>query len=342
MTDQPTHDAPDAAPFPLLAVRAAIGGALMGLANLVPGISGGTMLLASGVYTRFVNAIAELTTLRFRTRSILVLGMVGAAAAGAIVLFAGPMRDLVVEQRWAMYSVFIGLTLGGAPLVWRMARPASPSFVIACALGLACMIAMAMVGPPQSGAAAGERNYVLLFVAGVAGASAMILPGVSGAYLLLLLGQYVPILGAIDQMKTGLLGDSETGAPRDFALALDALHVVIPVGVGVVVGVVGVSNLIRFLLRRFEKPTLGALMGLLLGAAAGLWPFREGVEPVVGDVIKGQSLTAETIAALDRADWPTRAFTPEPWQIGAALGLIALGFVATLLVGRLGREKPRA
>ena len=114
---------------PQLVLRGGIGGTLMGLANLVPGISGGTMLLAAGVYPGFIGAIAEVTTLRFRLRSMVTLGSVGVAAALAILLFAGTVKSLVEENRWMMYSLFIGLTLGGVPLVWRMARPADPSLI---------------------------------------------------------------------------------------------------------------------------------------------------------------------------------------------------------------------
>ena len=79
----------------LLGIRGAIGGTLMGLANLVPGISGGTMLLAAGVYPAFIAAIAEVTTFRFRTRSVILLAAVVASAALAILLLAGSVKDLV-------------------------------------------------------------------------------------------------------------------------------------------------------------------------------------------------------------------------------------------------------
>ena len=104
-------------PAALLAVRSAIGGGLMGLANLVPGISGGTMLLAAGVYPAFIGAIAEVTTLRFRPRSLLLLASVATAAGLTILLLAGSVKSLVQDHRWIMYSLFIGLTLGGVPLL---------------------------------------------------------------------------------------------------------------------------------------------------------------------------------------------------------------------------------
>lgn len=307
----------------------------MGLANLVPGVSGGTMLLAAGVYTRFVTAISDVTRLRFRVRSLVVLGCVVGAAMLAILLLAAPTKDLVVERRWIMFSLFIGLTLGGVPLVLRMARPRTPPFFAGAAAGFAVMVAMAILSPASGGGGEGH-NYLLLFVAGLAGAAAMILPGVSGGYLLLVLGQYVVILGAVDLFKRGLQDISGDG----MSLVLEAMHVVIPVGLGVVVGVVGVSNLIRRLLERRPQPTLGVLFGLLIGAVVGLWPFQRPVAPEPGDVIKGIAQTAETIALLEAEDYPLELFTPTPVQVIAAVGLIVAGLALTLLIDRLGAEKP--
>ena len=95
-----------------LVTRGVFGGILMGLANLVPGISGGTMLLAAGIYPRFIESISDVTRFRFRFRSLLCLGSVVFAALIAILLLAGVLKDLVVDHRWIMYSLFIGLTLG--------------------------------------------------------------------------------------------------------------------------------------------------------------------------------------------------------------------------------------
>jgi len=333
------QDGLDALPDPIPApssravLRAVLGGSLMGLANLVPGISGGTMLLAAGVYTGFITAIAELTTLRFRWRSLLLLGVVAGAAALAIASLAGPIKELVVERRWIMYSLFIGLTLGGIPLVWRMARPMSRSLLVSALVCFGLMVVMALSGAGVSGDTG--RNYLLVFLAGLAASSAMILPGVSGGYLLLLLGQYESILGTIDQLKSGLLGDA-AGAPPDFALILDAMHVVIPLGLGIVAGVVGVSNLLQWLLQRYQKATLGALLGLLFGAVVGLWPFQQAHEPQPGDSIKGQVVTLENVETFDSDDWPVRFFEPSAGEVASSLALVGLGLAGTLLIGRLG------
>ncbi len=312
----------------LFVVRGVIGGILMGLANLVPGISGGTMLLAAGVYPDFVDSIAQLTRLHVRMRPIVVLGTIAASAALAILLLAGTMKALVVEERWIMYSLFIGLTLGGVPLVWRLAKPASTATWVGAGIAFAVMVLMAFT----SGGGGRDANPFLLVLSGLAGASAMILPGVSGGYLLLLLGQYEPILGAIDDLKLGLVGN---GGP-DLDLVVSALWIVVPVGIGVVIGVVGVSNLLRWLMDRYEAATLGALLGLLVGAIVGLYPFQAPVPPEPGFMHRGRVLEAHELAEVEMDDWPDAYFTPTAGEVGASAGLILLGLGATLAIARLG------
>jgi hypothetical protein len=165
---------------------------------------------------------------------------------------------------------------------------------------------------------------------------------------------YVPILAGVDAFKEGLRAmDVEV-------LTRVGLAVVLPVGLGVVVGMVAVSNLLRWLLAKHEPPTLGVLMGLLLGAVVGLWPFQQTAEPVEGQLVKGQAISfalpaateeapepseaawvfAESLEPVDAEDLPTAFFRPDVTTVGGAVLLIAGGFGLTLLVDRLGREKP--
>lgn len=337
---------PAATPAPMrtlpLLVRSVFGGTLMGLANLVPGISGGTMLLAVGIYPRFIAAISEVTTFRFRKHSLLTLAGVGIAAALAIGGLAGVVKDLVVDHRWIMYAIFIGLTLGGVPLVWRLIGTGRTRATWAgAAIGFVGMVLIALA-QMQGGGSPNRDGALFLLVAGVAGASAMILPGISGGYLLLLLGAYVPILAGIDAFKDALR------ARQLDALVEVGLNVVLPVGIGVLVGIVAVSNLLRWTLDRHRQATLGVLLGLLLGAVAGLWPFQQGVPPQPGTVIKGQTVQADadgrlvlsgTRRPLKPEDYPTEVFRPSPTQLAGALALILAGFGATILVDRLGNEE---
>jgi len=318
---------------PKWGLRCMLGGVLMGLANLVPGISGGTMLLAAGIYPRFIEALADLSALRFRKSSIFVLATVGVAAAAAILLGAGPVKDAVVEHRWAMYSLFIGLTLGGVPVLWHMARPASNAFWTGMVAGLIVMAALAWLQVYGASSGTQREGIVMMFLAGVAGASAMILPGVSGGYLLLVLGVYVPVLSAIHALKEAIKAG-------DLASATDpVMAVVLPVGIGVGIGILIVSNVLRVVLERYAQSTLGLLMGLLVGAVFGLWPFQAGVPPKVGELFKGELLTAERLAELTPDKFPTEIYSPTFTDVMMAVGLVGLGYMITTLVTRVGGAK---
>lgn len=321
-------------PLPQLVLRCLMGGLLMGLANLVPGISGGTMLLAAGVYPNFIQSISDLTRMQLKLRPILTLATIALAALVAAVVFAGPVKDLVVHFRWAMYSLFIGLTLGGVPIVWRLVAPGDRQPVwLGAAGGFSVMAAIALAQSGGHGGAESQNGLLFMFLAGMAGASAMILPGISGAYLLLVLGVYVPILSAISECKDALK-----------AMDIDAawgpgLTVILPVGLGVLVGIFVVSNTLRVALARYEKTTLGALLGFLVGAVIGLWPFQRGVPPALGSRFKGQIVSETFLREIEPAKYPTEFFNPDLTQVIGAVFLMVIGFGLTAALARIGQVK---
>jgi len=334
LSEQSTSS-PHSQQSPVPVVRCGLGGVLMGLANLVPGISGGTMLVACGIYTLFIDAVSDATRLRFNRRMILTLGCVVIGAVIAIGGLASMIHWALVNHRWVMFSIFIGLTLGGVPILWAMAKPIKRDTwagVVIGALLMGGLVALQELG----GAGSGLSGPFGLVLGGAAAASAMILPGVSGAFLLLLLGQYESIIGAIK----GSVNALKVG---DIGTLMDQMGVVIPVGIGVLLGVAIVSNLLRWVLHHYERLTLGVLLGLIMAAPAGLYPFREGVMPQVGDTIKGELVTEENLVEMQAADnakdWDQRAFTPNTGQIVGAQLLIIGGFVVTVGIARLGREK---
>ena len=288
-SDSPTipTDSP-AGPVPI--VRTGIAGLLMGLANLVPGVSGGTMVLVMGLYDEFVTSVADITRLRFTRRNLIFVGILGGVAAMTIGLCSGGMAALVTGHQWVMYSLFIGMTLGGAPLLYKMLRPMQPSAMIGVAIGLVVMIAIVLTRQEKpavelvDGALTIHAAYGTDLFAGALGMSAMVLPGISGAYMLLILGRYETILGAIHEAKDYAVS---LGAEGDIAAALG---VIIPVGIGAVASLVGLSNLLKWLLHHQPQPTLGVLLGVLLGSVIGIWPFRATTTP--GDCAIGAALAA--------------------------------------------------
>ncbi len=233
---------------------------------------------------------------------------------------------------WVMYSLFIGLAAGGIPIVWRLVRPLDRTVALSAAVAVAAMALLAVLDPERvSGAGApGPAAYVVLVVAGVSGGAAMILPGVSGAYLLLVLGQYRPIVDAVAAaVDIARAGAWDTAGP--------VLHVLVPVALGVVTGVAVVSNLVRLLLATRRRATLGFLLGLLLGAVIGLWPFTEPVRPRVGDIVRGQAiLSPAMVEKIAPADYRRERTLPSAGQAGGAALLVLAGFGASWSVSRLG------
>jgi putative membrane protein len=273
------------------------------------------------------------TRLHLRAPTLALLGIVVLAALVAIGGLSGVIAQALVDYRWGMFSLFIGLTLGGAPLLLRMTRPLDGAAYGGLVVGALAMLALALFQGTAADGGNVASSGLMLGVGGMLAASAMILPGVSGAYLLLLLGQYERIINAIK--------DAVSAAGRaDLPGVVAELGVLVPVGIGAVLGVVVVANLLRFLLHRYEKATLGILLGLLLAAPAGLYPFREGVPPQVGDVFGGQVVTVENVAEYsapaNAKDWPQRTFAPTVAQVGGSLALILAGFLVTLGIARLG------
>ena len=288
-----------------LAARGLMGGALMGLANLVPGVSGGTMLLAAGVYPQCIDAVARITTLRPDRRSLGLLASVAGSGGLIILLLAGTVKGLVLEHRWAMYSLFLGSTLGGVPALWSLIGRPDGRCGAGAVAGLSAMVVATLA--PEAAAGAGDAQAPVLFFAGLGAFAAMILPGLSGGYILLVSGQYVPILGAVDGLRSAAF---HADGPTWPAL-LDSARVLLPFGAGGLAALVGVSSLVGWLLRRQRSLMLGFLLGLLLGAVLGLWPFGT-PDSGIGH--------------------------PAPAQAAAALGLAAGGFAATAAVARLGGQ----
>ena len=288
---------------PAVLFRCAAGGILAGLASLVPGVSAGTMILATGIYPRIVSAAAEVVGLRFRRASVLPLAVVVGTAAFLVFLLAGTVRDLFLAWPAPLFSLFAGLTLGGVPLLWAMGGPRrSPAFFTAAAAGLtAAALPTLLAAPPPAGATGVEASAGALLLGGAAAAFAMVLPGISGSYLLLLLGLYLPFLQSLDAVRQAVAN----GAPAA-EIGAAALGIA-PFAVGAALGIALAARLVRHFLERFRQPALGALLGLLLGAVIGLYPFRS----VAGE-----------------------RFSPEPADLAVA-GLFGIfGFALAYALGR--------
>jgi len=348
---------PEPDPPPAPPARVFAGGFLMGLANLVPGVSGGTMILALGLYDEFIGAVARLTSLRWSRALFLFCSTIGVGLAVAVLGLAGPAVWLVQHLRWVMYSLFIGMTLGGVPALLRLARPLGARELAALVLALAGM-AWLTFGLASADIAATPLSLVLV---GALAASSMILPGVSGSYILLVFGFYDVVIGSLS--ASALLDEPA-----------ESLGVILPTGVGVLLGIGLLSNVLKWLLGRWRGPSHAALLGLLLGAVLGLYPCQDSVHPELAGRSSRKAVeallagaTPVDIAAEHGVDFSAEEqdalrsrygelplegrrgelkklglmlerYTPGAGQVAGALGLVLLGVgLTTLLGGRGGR-----
>lgn len=245
-------------------IKTTIAGFFMGLANLVPGVSGGTMILALGLYEDFIECFSEITRFRFSKRALKLVVVLFTVSITTIFVFAGIIQFFMENHLSEMLSLFIGLTLGGVPMLCKKIKPVGVVPVIFTVIGIIIMALVAFVLKP------GGMNHsiVLFFVGGFIGSAAMILPGISGSYLLLVMGLYLPILTAINDFKFAIKIKSVE------MMISCGLEILLPFGIGLVFGIVFLSNLLKFLMEKRPVPTMALLLGILLGSVLGLYPFK--------------------------------------------------------------------
>ncbi len=265
------------------------------------------MILAAGVYPQLVAAVADIASGRLSRAAISRLGITLLFAGAAIFGAAGAVRDGFTARPVLFLAAFLGLTLGGAPLLFRMAGRRGFVFWFAAVAGAAAVaIPVLLAGGPAAAAPVSGTSAAALFGAGAVAAFAMVLPGISGSTLLLLMGMYLPFLDAVDRVT-----DALARRPLDSgALAGSALDL-LPFAGGILLGVAVAARLVRYFLGAHRRATLGALFGLLLGAAAGLSPFQ-------------------TVSGV--------RFLPTGAQLATAAAALAAGFLCTLLLGGRRRE----
>ena len=293
-------------------------GSMIGVANVIPGVSGGTLALMLGIYQRTINAICSVNLHLLRlvlalpcqgkrawsnlweyahTHDLFFLGWLGGGAILGIVLFARVMGWLLDAQRELSSAFFLGLVLVSILFPWRCLTRRSwregCAFLLACALAVGLSTAVSeeerveramrkqavaetsavdTFGQPQMDAA----RLLLIFAGAVLALSAMVLPGVSGSFLLLLLGIYTDVLTAVNERNLLVIGVFMAGA---------------------VIGLLLFTRVIGWLLGRAFNLTMAFMIGLMVGSLYELWPFKRML--LVGEewVILGNAVTGIGLGA---------------------------------------------
>jgi putative membrane protein len=289
-------------------------GAAMGSADVVPGVSGGTVALILGIYRRLIEAVAafDLTLLQLvkaqqwhRAAEHIDLRFLAALGAGigcAVISLAKLISFLLLNHPVPTWSFFFGLILASTLLVMR--RVERWHGVAWLCAGVGALFAFWLSGllPGETGG-----GYPALFFSGMVAISAMILPGISGSFILVLLGKYHQVIGAI--------------------MALD-IPTLIVFAAGCGIGLIAFTKLLKLLLARHESLTMAFLTGLMLGSLRKVWPFKSAAP--------GQE-------ALKPKHRVQINFLPDSFDEAAlwALALAIIGLGAVLLLERLGALKEK-
>ncbi len=236
---------------------------LIGWANVIPGVSGGTMAVVVGLYEEAMGAIGHIGQRSKLRQNLSILAPIVLGVLTGIALFSRLILWLLQNYPTPTGLFFWGLVASGLPLLVGLFLKAKPGFSgwLAAALALAVMLVFTLVSPPDKNSLAviSQRDFLTLlgfFVAGFIATAAMVIPGISGSFLLLMLGLYTTVFGAIPAL--------------DFS-------VIIPFFVGAILGILATARGIDELLNRRPAIAYGIILGLVVGSLfpLGLQAFQE-------------------------------------------------------------------
>lgn len=258
-------------------------GAVMGIANIIPGVSGGTMAVSMGIYDKIIHAVTHLFS-EFK-KSMKTLIPIGIGIVVAIVLVARLIEYLFGVVPFQTNLLFIGLILGGLPAMAKKVKgnKVRPNYIIAFVLFFALVVGCASLDGANGGAvdlSFGLVNVVKLFGVGIIASATMVVPGVSGSMILMVMGYYEPILGMIN----GFVDHLRT---FDVAGMISDCGVLAPFGIGVVIGIFVIAKIIEIVFAKWPITAYWAIIGLIVASPVAILMLNEFGKLGVVTVITG-------------------------------------------------------
>jgi len=237
-------------------------GMVIGIANIVPGVSGGTMMVSMGIYDRLIHCITHLFS-EFK-KSVLFLLPIAVGMVVAIAASSFGLTYLFDNYPIQTNLLFIGLILGGLPAIWKNVKGNKilVGHMVAGLLFFVMVVGLAAMGESEGKAADltfSVVNVIKLFGVGVIASATMVIPGVSGSMVLMLMGFYHPVLNAIKDFFKAL-------AALDMEGILAGCGILIPFGIGVVVGIFGIAKLVEIIFEKFPLYAYWAIIGLIVSS----------------------------------------------------------------------------
>lgn len=237
-------------------------GMVVGIANIIPGVSGGTMMVAMGLYDKLIHSITHLKS-EFK-ESMKLLLPIFAGAGLAIVLLSRLFEFLLANYPIPTNFAFCGLIAGSLPFIFKRVKGHSVSVgkLIPFFIFFGIVILMAVLG--ENGGTAADVSFSLinvikLFAVGIIAAATMVVPGVSGSMMLMLLGYYDTIIETINDFIDALIAFNLTEILRVFGILA-------PFGIGIVIGIFAIAKLIEFIFKKAEIHAYYGIIGLILAS----------------------------------------------------------------------------
>lgn len=291
----------------------------MGAADVVPGVSGGTVAFISGIYDDLLNSInsidgdAAKLALKFRFKELwkkingpfLVTLLAGIGTS--IISLAKLVTWLLHTHPIIIWSFFFGLILISGPLILREVRRWTLGAVISFVVGCVIAYAITVLSPAST-----PNGLWFIFIAGAIAICAMILPGISGAFILLLLGKYSYIIQALTSAN---------------------IPVILVFIAGCVVGILSFSKFLSWILKNYHSTTVALLAGFMIGSLNKVWPWRQVVEYVTNS-------SGEQIPVFDRSvlPWHYLELTGKDPQVFQAIMMMALGVFIVVLIEKIAER----
>jgi len=270
-----------------------IKGMLIGIANIIPGVSGGTMAVSLGIYDKLISSVSGL--LKNPKKSIRTLFPIILGCGIGIVAFTYAIEYLLSRHTFVTCMAFVGLILGGIPILFSSLKKElakGPSKIgLSGILAFAVLFAVAVFLPMMNAEDEVLKTFsvtpgimVSLFFVGVIASATMVVPGVSGSLVMMILGYYYGIINTIKSFLDALKALDMAGLVHGFALLM-------PFGIGVLLGIFLIAKLITFLFGKFGVQTYCAIFGLIIASPFAIFYNTGALSPShtlgVGQVLLG-------------------------------------------------------
>ena len=305
-------------------------GMAMGAADVVPGVSGGTIAFISGIYEELIETIHKLDlgffklwkkenfSAAWKTYNLPFLIALFAGVAISILSLAKAITWLLSNHPILVWSFFFGLVI--ASILYVGKQVTQWNVTVSIALIIAAIAAYGITLAEPMGTA---DSTWFLFFAGFVAIIAMILPGISGAFILLLLGAYTAIIGTISQLGDGI-------ANMDWQRISQALLKIGIFAVGAIAGLKVFSRVLNWMFKNHKNLILAVLTGFMVGALNKIWPWKEVLKYRINS-------HGEEIPFIERSIMPTQY--PEDPQILYAIIFMVLGFLSIFILERVAVSK---